>query len=99
SVGRGLLSRKMIYGHALPIAIPSVITVGGLQAGFQLSGAILTETVFSWPGIEYALSQAIANRDMELLQGGILLIAIIFVLINFLVDILYAAFNPKVKVS
>jgi len=99
SIARGLLHRDVIYGHALPNAIPSVITVVGLQAGFQLSGAILTETVFSWPGIGYALSQAIANRDMELLQGGILLIAVIFVLINFLVDILYAAFNPKVKVS
>lgn len=99
SIARGLSSQQVVYGHALPNAIPAVITVVGLQAGFQLSGAILTETVFSWPGIGYALAQAIENRDMLLLQGGILLIAVIFVFINFFVDVLYAAFNPKVKVS
>lgn len=99
SIARGLLPREVIYGHALPNAIPTVITVVGLQAGFQLSGAILTEKVFSWPGIGYALSQAIENRDMELLQGGILMIAVVFVLINFLVDVLYTAFDPRVKVG
>ena len=96
---RGLTQRQVVYGHALPNALPAVITVIGLQAGFQLSGAVLTETVFSWPGIGYAMAQAITNRDMALLQGGILLIAVIFVFINFLVDVLYALFNPKVKVS
>ncbi len=99
SIARGLSKNQVVYGHALPNAIPAVITVIGLQAGFQLSGAVLTETVFSWPGIGFALAQAISNRDMELLQGGILMIAVIFVFINFFVDVLYAVFNPKVKVS
>lgn len=99
SIARGLSPQQVVYGHALPNAIPAVITVIGLQTGFQLSGAVLTETVFSWPGIGYAMAQAISNRDLVLLQGGILLIAVIFVFINFFVDVLYAVFNPKVKVS
>lgn len=99
AVARGLTRREVIYGHALPNAVPAVITVIGLQAGFQLSGAVLTETVFSWPGIGFAMASAISNRDMALLQGGILVIAVIFVIINFLVDVLYAMFNPKVKVN
>lgn len=99
ATSRGLSTSSIVYRHALPNAMPAVITVIGLQAGFQLSGAVLTETVFAWPGIGYAMSQAITNRDMELLQGGILLIAVIFVFINFLVDVLYAVFNPKVQVS
>lgn len=96
---RGLSERRILYRHALPNAMPSVITVIGLQAGFLLSGAVLTETVFAWPGIGLALSQAITQRDTVLLQGGILLIAVIFVLINFLVDVLYAYFNPKIKLG
>lgn len=89
----------MIVRHVLPNAMPSVITVIGLQAGFLLSGAVLTETVFSWPGIGLALHQAISTRDIPLVQGGILVIAIAFVLINFLVDVLQAYFNPKIKLA
>ncbi|QIZ38617.1 ABC transporter permease [Saccharopolyspora sp. ASAGF58] len=96
---RGTPEHKVVYRHALPNAMPPVITVVGLQAGFLLSGAVLTETVFAWPGIGLALSQAISQRDTVLLQGGILVIAVIFVLINFVVDILYAYFNPKIKLS
>lgn len=96
---RGISERNVIYGHALGNAMPPVITVIGLQAGFLLSGAVLTETVFSWPGIGLAMSQAISGRDTALLQGGILLIAIIFVIINFVVDVLYAYFNPKIKIG
>lgn len=96
---RGIPERKVIYRHALGNAMPPVITVIGLQAGFLLSGAVLTETVFSWPGIGLAMSQAITGRDSALLQGGILLIAIIFVIINFIVDVLYAYFNPKIKIG
>lgn len=96
---RGIPERKVIYGHALGNAMPPVITVIGLQAGFLLSGAVLTETVFSWPGIGLAMSQAIISRDTALLQGGILLIAVIFVVINFIVDVLYAYFNPKIKIG
>lgn len=96
---RGVGEFRVIVRHVLPNAMPSVITVIGLQAGFLLSGAVLTETVFSWPGIGLALHQAISARDIPLVQGGILMIAIAFVLINFLVDVLQAYFNPKIKLA
>lgn len=96
---RGIPDSRVLRGHALPNAMPPVITVIGLQAGFLLNGAVLTETVFGWPGIGLAMSQAIASRDIVLLQGGILIVAVIFVLINFVVDVLYAYFNPKIKLG
>lgn len=96
---RGVGEFRVVVRHVLPNAMPSVITVIGLQAGFLLSGAVLTETVFSWPGIGLALHQAISSRDIPLVQGGILVIAIAFVLINFLVDVLQAYFNPKIKLA
>jgi peptide/nickel transport system permease protein len=96
---RGVGEFRVIVRHVLPNAMPSVVTVIGLQAGFLLSGAVLTETVFSWPGIGLALHQAISTRDIPLVQGGILVIAIAFVLINFLVDVVQAYFNPKIKLA
>lgn len=95
--GKGVPERLVVAKHALPNALAPVITVVGLQAGFLLSGAVLTETVFAWPGIGFAMSQAIENRDTVLLQGGILFIAIIFVLVNFFVDVLYALLDPKLR--
>ncbi|MFE2042014.1 ABC transporter permease [Streptomyces sp. NPDC059477] len=96
---RGIGELRVITRHVLPNAMPSVVTVIGLQAGFLLSGAVLTETVFSWPGIGLALHQAISSRDIPLVQGGILMIAVAFVLINFLVDVVQAYFNPKIKLA
>ncbi|MGO4705924.1 ABC transporter permease [Microvirga sp. 2MCAF38] len=96
---RGVGEARIVLRHALPNAMPSVITVIGMQMGFLLSGAVLTETVFSWPGIGLAMYQAISTRDIPLIQGGILVLAVAFVLINFAVDILYAYFNPKVKLA
>ncbi|WP_201839629.1 ABC transporter permease [Microvirga zambiensis] len=96
---RGVGEARIVLRHALPNAMPSVITVIGMQMGFLLSGAVLTETVFSWPGIGLAMFQAISTRDIPLIQGGILVLAVAFVLINFAVDILYAYFNPKVKLA
>ncbi|MEU9608103.1 ABC transporter permease [Streptomyces sp. NPDC048057] len=96
---RGVGEFRVITRHVLPNAMPAVITVIGLQAGFLLSGAVLTETVFSWPGLGLALHQAVSTRDIPLVQGGILMIAIAFVLINFLVDVLQAYFNPKIKLA
>jgi peptide/nickel transport system permease protein len=96
---RGLSEARVILRHALPNAMPPVITVIGLQAGFLLSGAVLTETVFSWPGIGLAMYQGISARDIPFIQGGILLLALIFVLVNFLVDALYAYVNPKIELQ
>ena len=96
---RGLSEARVILRHALPNAMPPVITVIGLQAGFLLSGAVLTETVFSWPGIGLAMYQGISARDIPFIQGGILLLALMFVLVNFLVDALYAYVNPKIELQ
>ena len=96
---RGISEARVILRHALPNAMPPVITVIGLQIGFLLSGAVLTETVFSWPGIGLAMYQGISARDIPFIQGGILLLALIFVLINFVVDALYAYVNPKIELK
>ncbi len=88
---------RVVLRHALPNAMPQIITVIGMQMGFLLSGAVLTETIFSWPGIGLAMYQAISTRDIPLIQGGILILALAFVLINFAVDVLYSYFNPKIK--
>lgn len=96
---RGIGETRIVLLHALPNAMPAVITVIGMQMGFLLSGAVLTETVFSWPGIGLAMFQSISTRDMPLIQGGILLLALAFVFINFVVDVLYAYFNPKIKLG
>ena len=94
---KGMPEGRVILRHALPNAMPQIITVIGMQMGFLLSGAVLTETIFSWPGIGLAMYQAISTRDIPLIQGGILILALAFVLINFAVDLLYSYFNPKIK--
>jgi peptide/nickel transport system permease protein len=85
--------------HVLRNAMLPVSTVIGLQTGLLLSGAILTETVFAWPGIGRWLSEAIFNRDYPVLQAGILFVAVIFVLVNLVVDLSYALINPRIRYS
>jgi peptide/nickel transport system permease protein len=80
-------------------ALLPVTTVIGLQTGLLLSGAILTETVFAFPGMGSWLRDAIFNRDYPVLQGGILFLALVFVLINLAVDIVYAFLNPRIRYS
>jgi peptide/nickel transport system permease protein len=85
--------------HVLRNALLPVSTIIGLQTGLLLSGAVLTETVFAWPGVGSWLKDAIFNRDYPVLQGGILFLAIVFVLVNLLVDISYAIVNPRIRYS
>ena len=85
--------------HVLRNALLPVSTIIGLQTGLLLSGAVLTETVFAWPGIGSWLKDAIFNRDYPVLQGGILFVAIVFVVVNLLVDISYAIINPRIRLS
>jgi peptide/nickel transport system permease protein len=85
--------------HVLRNALLPVSTIIGLQTGLLLSGAVLTETVFSWPGVGFWLKEAIFNRDYPVLQGGILFLAIVFVLVNLLVDVSYAIINPRIRLS
>lgn len=92
------LSRLRVVGiHAFRNALIPVITVVGLQVGTLLAGAILTETIFSWPGIGKWLVEAIHRRDYPVVQGGILLSATIIILVNLIVDVLYGVINPRIR--
>src|SRR6266852_4192957 len=94
---KGLPERTVVYRHALRNAMIPVITVLGLQFGALLAGAIVTETIFSWPGIGRLTIQAISNRDYYLVQGCILAIGLTYVAVNFLTDLLYSAVNPRIR--
>ncbi|MDP4083268.1 MAG: ABC transporter permease [Bacillota bacterium] len=96
---KGLRMFWVVYKHSLKNAVIPVLTVIGLQTGLLLGGAILTETIFGWPGIGRYLYDAIGYRDYPVIQSGILLIAAIFVLINFIVDLLYVIVDPRIKYS
>ena len=85
--------------HVLRNALLPVSTIIGLQTGLLLSGAVLTETIFAWPGIGSWLKDAIFNRDYPVLQGGVLFVAVVFVLVNLLVDLSYAVINPRIRYS
>ena len=94
---KGLSERVVIYKHALRNALIPVITVVGLEFGTLLSGAVITETIFAWPGLGQLLVGSILARDYPVVQGAVLLVATSFVLINLLVDLLYAAIDPRVR--
>jgi peptide/nickel transport system permease protein len=93
---KGLRERAVLFRHALKNAFLPVITIIGLQTGVLLAGAILTETIFSWPGIGKWIYDAILARDYPIVQGGTLLIAVIFVLANLLVDLSYGFLDPRI---
>jgi ABC-type dipeptide/oligopeptide/nickel transport system permease component len=94
---KGLSEGTVVYRHALRNAMIPVITVLGLQFGALLAGAIVTETIFSWPGIGRLTIQAIGNRDYYLVQGCILAIGLTYVAVNFLTDLLYSVANPRIR--
>ncbi|MDH2436537.1 ABC transporter permease subunit [Pokkaliibacter sp. MBI-7] len=94
---KGLAPKRVIFIHALRNALIPVITVIGLQVGTLLAGAILTETIFAWPGVGKWLIEAIHRRDYPVVQGGILIVATLIILVNLLVDILYGVVNPRIR--
>jgi ABC-type dipeptide/oligopeptide/nickel transport system permease component len=94
---KGVGENVVVYRHALRNAMIPVITVLGLQFGALLAGAIVTETIFSWPGVGRLTIQAISNRDYYLVQGCILAIGLTYVAVNFLTDLLYSAVNPRIR--
>jgi peptide/nickel transport system permease protein len=96
---KGLAPRLVDRRHVLRNALLPISTIIGLQTGLLLSGAVLTETVFAWPGMGTWLVEAIENRNYPVLQGGILFLAVIFVLVNLVVDLSYALINPRIRVS
>jgi dipeptide transport system permease protein len=94
---KGLSTFRVIAIHALRNALVTVVTVIGLQVGVLLGGAILTENVFSWPGIAKWLVESIGRRDYPALQGGVLIIATLVMAVNLLVDLLYGLLNPRIR--
>jgi peptide/nickel transport system permease protein len=94
---KGLDERRVIYRHAFKVALVSVIPVLGIQAGFVLGGAVYIETVFQWPGVGRMLVKAIATRDLLLVQGGVLVVAACYVLINLLADVVQQLLDPRLR--
>jgi peptide/nickel transport system permease protein len=96
---KGLAPITVDYRHVLRNAMLPISTIIGLQVGLLLSGAVLTETVFAFPGIGSWLVEAIKNRDYPVIQGGVLFVAVIVVFVNLLVDLSYAVLNPRIRLS
>ncbi|RVB65614.1 ABC transporter permease subunit, partial [Mesorhizobium sp. M7A.F.Ca.CA.002.03.2.1] len=96
---KGLAPRRVIGLHAFRNALIPVVTTIGLQVGTLLTGAILTESIFSWPGIGKWMIDAISKRDYFTVQGGLLLIALIVMSVNLIVDVLYAVINPRIRAN
>ena len=91
------LTEKRVFVHVAKNAAPTAIAVMGLQLGYLLGGSILIETVFSWPGTGFLLNNAIFQRDLPLLQGTILVLALFFVVLNLVVDVIQASIDPRIK--
>ncbi|MCK5766926.1 MAG: ABC transporter permease, partial [Candidatus Atribacteria bacterium] len=95
---KGLSERVVIYKHAVRNALIPVVTVIGLNFGLLLAGAILTETVFSWPGIGRYVVKAVGMRDYPAVQGCIMFFAFMFVIVNLITDLLYVYIDPRIKI-
>jgi peptide/nickel transport system permease protein len=94
---KGLRPSRVVAKHALRNALVPVITIGGLEFGTLMAGAVLTETVFNWPGVGRLLVDAIRARDYPVVQGAVLLIAITFIVINIVVDLIYGLIDPRIR--
>jgi peptide/nickel transport system permease protein len=94
---KGLSEARVVWGHALRNAALPVVTVLGMQLGALLGGAVITETVFSWPGIGSLLIESIQRRDYPVVQGCVLLVSVTYVLVNTATDVLYAWLDPRVR--
>ena len=94
---KGVAEWTVVVRHALKNALIPIVTVVGVQAGYLLGGAVLTETVFAWPGVGTLVVQGILARDVPLVQGCVLVVALTFVLVNLAVDVLYAYLDPRIR--
>jgi ABC-type dipeptide/oligopeptide/nickel transport system permease component len=94
---KGLKERIVISKHAFKNALIPLVTVAGMQFGFLLGGTVIIETVFAWPGVGRLVVQAIFNRDYPLVQATVLVLAVIFVAVNFIVDMLYMYLDPQIS--
>lgn len=96
---RGLGERRVFFVHGLKLASLPLVTLIGLQLAYLLAGAVVVEAIFNWPGIGKLILDALASRDFPLIQGGVLVAAIAFVVLNFVVDLLYSFLDPRVRVG
>jgi peptide/nickel transport system permease protein len=94
---KGLARRSVFYKHALRNALPPLATVIGLRLGLLVGGAVITETVFAIPGIGRLMVQAVNLRDFPVVQGGVLLIALTVIAVNFVIDLLYVVLDPRIR--
>ena len=94
---RGVSESRLLLVHVMKVAAIPLITLIGLQAGYVLGGAVVIESIFNWPGIGNLALQSIQQRDFPMIQGTVLVIAIVFTLVNFVVDLTYAALDPRIK--
>jgi peptide/nickel transport system permease protein len=94
---KGLGERRVVWTHGMRNAMLPVVTLLGLQLGALLGGAVITETVFSWPGVGLLLVDSIQSRDYPVVQGCVLVIAIIYVFVNLLTDLSYSVIDPRVR--
>lgn len=94
---KGLSERVVIYKHGLRNALLPVVTIVGIQLGVRFGGAVITETVFSWPGVGRLIVNAISQRDFPIVQGGVLMLAVVFTFINLVVDLSYAFLDPRIR--
>jgi peptide/nickel transport system permease protein len=94
---RGIPEHRLLLAHVMKVAAIPLITLIGLQAGYVLGGAVVIESIFNWPGIGNLTLQAIQQRDFPMIQGTVLVIAVVFTIVTFVVDLTYAALDPRVK--
>ncbi|MDA1192814.1 MAG: ABC transporter permease [Candidatus Poribacteria bacterium] len=96
---KGLTPRVVVFTHALKNALIPVVTIIGLEFGYLLGGAVLTETIFSWPGLGRWLLLSVSARDMPAIQGGVLFVALLFMTVTLVVDLLYVVIDPRVRLE
>lgn len=94
---KGLVTRRVLYKHALRNTLIPVVTLVGLQLGELLGGAVVTETIFAWPGVGRLVVEAVNNRDFPIVQAALLVIVSLFVFVNLLIDLLYGVLDPRVR--
>ena len=96
---KGLDRQSVVLKEMLPNVLLPLVTISGLNLGVLLGGTVVTETVFSWPGVGRLIVQAVSQRDYPVVVAGVLITSIIFVVINFIVDLLYAFFDPRIRLT
>lgn len=99
ALSKGQGRRLIVLRHMLPNALLPIVTIAGINLGVLLSGTVITETVFSWPGVGRLIVQSVHQRDYPVIQAGILVVSVMFVFVNFVVDVLYAYLDPRVRLS